>query len=203
MSELKFDPKNARKHGQRNKDLIRRSLEEVGAGRSILVDGDNIIRAGNGVYEQAMNVGLKVRVVEAEPDELIAVKRGDLTGKAAERAALFDNRAAETSEWEEDVLADIARDDPELLDGLWSPGELDAMIGISDDSVKQSLASQFVVPPFSVLDARQGLPIRVGRQFRAGRKLGKTHQNVLVFFNGDPGVIKGKYAIPGVESVKQ
>ena len=30
------------------------------------------------------------------------------------------------------------------------------------------------------------LPIRVGRQFESGRKLGKTHQNVLVFCNGDP-----------------
>jgi hypothetical protein len=30
------------------------------------------------------------------------------------------------------------------------------------------------------------LPIRVGRQFSAGRKLGKTHQNVLVFVKGDP-----------------
>lgn len=30
------------------------------------------------------------------------------------------------------------------------------------------------------------LPIRVGRQFEAGRKLGKTHQNVLVFLKGDP-----------------
>ena len=29
------------------------------------------------------------------------------------------------------------------------------------------------------------LPIRVGRQFEAGRKLGKTHQNVLVFIKGD------------------
>lgn len=29
------------------------------------------------------------------------------------------------------------------------------------------------------------LPIRVGRQFAAGRKLGKTHQNVLVFVKGD------------------
>jgi hypothetical protein len=29
------------------------------------------------------------------------------------------------------------------------------------------------------------LPIRVGRQFEAGRKLGKTHQNVLVFVKGD------------------
>lgn len=29
------------------------------------------------------------------------------------------------------------------------------------------------------------LPIRVGRQFDAGRKIGKTHQNVLVFLKGD------------------
>jgi len=29
------------------------------------------------------------------------------------------------------------------------------------------------------------LPIRVGRQFEAGRKLGKTHQNVLAFVKGD------------------
>ena len=30
------------------------------------------------------------------------------------------------------------------------------------------------------------LPIRVGKQFEATRKLGKTHQNVLVFCKGDP-----------------
>ena len=30
------------------------------------------------------------------------------------------------------------------------------------------------------------LPVRVTRQFQSGRKLGKTHQNVLVFFKGDP-----------------
>lgn len=30
------------------------------------------------------------------------------------------------------------------------------------------------------------LPIRAGKQFEASRKLGKTHQNVLVFCKGDP-----------------
>ena len=30
------------------------------------------------------------------------------------------------------------------------------------------------------------LPIRITRQFNAGRKVGKTHQNVLVFCKGDP-----------------
>lgn len=30
------------------------------------------------------------------------------------------------------------------------------------------------------------LPIRVGKQFQTSRKLGKTHQNILVFCKGDP-----------------
>jgi intein/homing endonuclease len=34
------------------------------------------------------------------------------------------------------------------------------------------------------------LPIRVGRQFAGYRKLGKTHQNLLIFFKGDPQTIK-------------
>lgn len=37
-----------------------------------------------------------------------------------------------------------------------------------------------------LITAIGSLPIRVGRQFEAGRKLGKTHQNVLVFCKGDP-----------------
>jgi hypothetical protein len=39
-----------------------------------------------------------------------------------------------------------------------------------------------------LLTAIGSLPIRVGRQFSVSRKLGKTHQNVLVFIKGDPKV---------------
>ena len=37
-----------------------------------------------------------------------------------------------------------------------------------------------------LITAAGSLPIRVGKQFTATRKLGKTHQNVLVFCKGDP-----------------
>lgn len=33
------------------------------------------------------------------------------------------------------------------------------------------------------------LPIRIDKQFRSGRKVGKTHQNVLVFYKGDISLI--------------
>jgi DNA modification methylase len=41
------------------------------------------------------------------------------------------------------------------------------------------------------------LPIRAGKQFQASRKLGKSHQNVLVFCKGDP--LKAVAAIGDVE----
>jgi hypothetical protein len=36
-----------------------------------------------------------------------------------------------------------------------------------------------------LITAAGSLPIRAGKQFSASRKLGKTHQNVLVFVKGD------------------
>jgi DNA modification methylase len=125
---LRPDPANARLHPPRNRALIRQSLEEVGGGRSILVDGDGVIRAGNGVYAEAADLGIPVRVVDASPDELIAVRRKDLTGAAAERAALLDNRAAELATWDGAALAELRERAPALLDGLFESGELDALL---------------------------------------------------------------------------
>ena len=39
------------------------------------------------------------------------------------------------------------------------------------------------------------LPIRVSRQFQGYRKVGKTHQNILVFYKGDPKKIKGDFPV--------
>lgn len=43
------------------------------------------------------------------------------------------------------------------------------------------------------------LPLRVPKQFNAGRKLGKQHQNVLVFYKGDPKRIKDKFGTAEIE----
>lgn len=44
-----------------------------------------------------------------------------------------------------------------------------------------------------LLNAIGTLPLRAGRQFSAGRKVGKCHQNVLVFYKGNPKNIKANY----------
>lgn len=47
-----------------------------------------------------------------------------------------------------------------------------------------------------LITAVGSLPVRAGKQFKAGRKLGKTHQNVLVFVKGD-GKRAAKYCEKG------
>ncbi len=37
------------------------------------------------------------------------------------------------------------------------------------------------------------LPVRITKQFNSGRKMGKCHQNVLVFYKGDPSRIKHEF----------
>ncbi len=108
MAKLKYDPNNFRLHGEQNKRIIHKSLVECGAGRSILIDKDDCIIAGNGVYEQAQCLGIPVRIIETDGNELIAVKRNDLTTNDNRRKllALADNHASDTSIFNDQIVLD-------------------------------------------------------------------------------------------------
>ena len=86
--------------------IIDKSLKELGAGRSILIDSENEIIAGNGVFEQAEKQNIKIKIVETDGTELIAVKRTDLkTGdKKRKKLALIDNHSTDTSTFDFDVI---------------------------------------------------------------------------------------------------
>lgn len=108
IKDLKFDDKNFNKHTEFGMSLLEKSLRQNGAGRSILLDKDNNIIAGNGIVEAAGSVGLeKVKIVEANGDEIIAVKRTDISldSEAGREMALADNAtAAADLEWDEEAL---------------------------------------------------------------------------------------------------
>lgn len=132
MADIKPDMANANRGTERGRYMVEASLRETGAGRSILLDkGDRII-AGNKTYEAATDIGLPVRIVETDGNELIAVKRTDLdlddtTGKAR-KLAYYDNRASETGlSWQvEQVAADL---DAGLdLSAMFFDNELDALL---------------------------------------------------------------------------
>jgi hypothetical protein len=145
------------------------SLQEVGLGRSVVTDKNGVIIAGNKTAERAIDRGFdEAIVVHTQGDKLVVVQRDDLDlvndddKQTARNLAFFDNRVAEVDlNWiPEQIEADRANG-VEIVDKLWSPVELD-ILGVGNDGeinetiARSTLAEQFIVPPFTVLDARQG-----------------------------------------------
>lgn len=108
MSEIKLDKRNYRKHSERNKQLINKSLKDLGAGRSILIDNQNEIIAGNGVFEQARELNIPIKIIETDGTELIAIKRNDLatSDRKRQELAVMDNSASYSSEFDLELLSE-------------------------------------------------------------------------------------------------
>lgn len=131
--QITFDKKNYRKHSEQNKKRIRKSLTECGAGRSVLVDKDGCLIAGNGVYEQAEKMGIKTRVVETDGTELVVVRRTDIGTDDPKRKtlALADNATSDNVEWD---LPNIVEDFDVSVAEDWG---IDFGVGLSVDQEPQ------------------------------------------------------------------
>ena len=132
VKDLKSDHKNARRRTDRSASLIAESLKRFGAARSIVIDEDGRILAGNGTVEGAKKAGIdKLRIIEAEGDELIAVRRAGLTEDEKVGLALADNRSSDLSEWDNEMLRQLSEEhdltpwfeDGELLAEVLEPEE--------------------------------------------------------------------------------
>lgn len=108
IEDLEFDDKNFNRHTEFGLSLVEKSLRKNGAGRSILIDKNNRIIGGNGVVEVAGQIGMnKVRIVESDGSEIIAVKRTDidLDSKQGREMALADNATASADlQWDTENL---------------------------------------------------------------------------------------------------
>ena len=93
IDDLKFDERNFNLHTEKGMRLLEKSVKEHKFGRSILVDKNNNIIAGNGVAETAKKLNGKIKVVETTGDELVVVKRNDvdLDSPQGREMALADN----------------------------------------------------------------------------------------------------------------
>lgn len=128
LSDLKPDTRNANKGTQRGGGLLESSLQNYGAGRSVLVDRNGNLIAGNKTTEAAVSVGLDddVILVPSDGKKLVVVQRTDLdiNDKAARELAINDNRISEINlDWDVEQLAGLADDGVEFGD-LWSGDEL-------------------------------------------------------------------------------
>lgn len=157
------DPQNARLHPERNLEEIRNSLRLFGQQRPILVRRDRTVIAGNGTLRCMREMGFKEIAVVVSP----------LDADRARAFGIVDNRTGELARWNVPALLKAIEDletadiSPEDLGFVGT--ELEAAIAAAqeqenpeapDESAPAqaalSLRERFLVPPFSVLDARAG-----------------------------------------------
>lgn len=94
------DNKNFNKGTEFGEHLMDKSLREFGLGRSILIDRNNRIIAGNKTAEKAADIGFNnVIIVETDGKSLVAVKRKDIDLDSARgrELALADNATSKAN----------------------------------------------------------------------------------------------------------
>jgi site-specific DNA-methyltransferase (adenine-specific) len=105
IDELVPDPNNVRVHPERSNEALAKSMSAFGAARSVVVDGNGVVRAGNGSLAAARAAGMtEAVIVETDGKQLVVVKRPDWSDAEAIAYAIADNRTAELSHFDVEKL---------------------------------------------------------------------------------------------------
>ena len=103
IESLVPDNKNFNKGTEYGDRLMDESLRKFGLARSIVIDKNNRIIAGNKTAEKAADIGFTdVLVVEVDGNQLVAVKRKDID--------LADNATSKANlAWDESLIEDVSQ----------------------------------------------------------------------------------------------
>jgi len=202
ITDIKPAPRPANTGTLRGAQLLAQSLEECGAGRSIVVDKDNQIIAGQHVFDQAVEMGLThIDIVESTGQALVAVKRTDLEANEPQAVLLarFDNRVGEVNlQWDGGQLTRDLQDGIELT-RMWFDTELshlivddlteevDALVEAAAKKTEASLLKEIVPPspksPESVTEPKPK-PLFTYKLCLLGHLFTREKEAIMVALNG-------------------
>ncbi len=139
---LSYDARNANRHTVESLSAVQLSVARLGAGRSIVVDAEGAVIGGEATLKAARQLGLKIREVRTNGDELVVVVREDMKPGDPRRLALAlaDNQTGKLSQFDEDALAEQLKE---------ISGDLDLLtaVGFSDAELMGLLNSEAVDEP--------------------------------------------------------
>ncbi len=133
--QIREDGRNYRTHDRRNLDLIGKSLDDNGCGRSIVCDNTGVIIGGNGTFREARKRGIPLNIVHTDGDSLTVVVRDDISPDDPRRKnlAVLDNSTSDSSAFDLDLLsADFETEELELLGVSMPVFEPDSETGTDD-----------------------------------------------------------------------
>lgn len=145
IADLIQDDRNLNKGTEEGRKLIEKSLRKFGAGRSVLIDKNNRIIAGNKTHENAEAIGMDdVIIVETDGKKLVAVKRTDIDLDSPEgrEMALADNATVKADlKWDDEEMTKVAAEfglDLEEWDVRDETMDLEGFFAEEEQSKKES-----------------------------------------------------------------
>jgi ParB-like chromosome segregation protein Spo0J len=150
--------KNPRKLTDKAISKVAASIKQFGFQQPIVCDAKDEIIVGHTRLQGAQKLGLK---------QVPVVVATDLTPAQVKAYRIADNRVAQETSWLDDILAEEFLD----LEGLdfdldqtgFDADEISRLLDDdpaesagADDASSSSLADRFMIPPFTVLSAREG-----------------------------------------------
>lgn len=131
IADLIPDDRNANLGTERGRYMIERSLSKSKAGRSILVDKNGKIIAGNKTTEAAFEMGIEDAVfIQTDGTKLVVHQRIDLdldNDPEARELAIADNRTSEISyNPDPEILLEIGQEID--LSDYYTQGEMDDLL---------------------------------------------------------------------------
>jgi len=214
LSSITPDDKNNNKHTAYGMDLLEKSVNKVGIIESITVSNDDKIISGNARHEIfGKNFTKEALVIETDGTQPIIIKRTDIesdTKQFYEASILANTTAKKNIDFDMEVIDTLVEEfDIDVVDlGVdivdYSDGENEITSEIEDKIVEAhaKLTDKFIVPPFSILDTRQGYWQERKKYWREliGDN-GESRFESMGAFN--PGYKKEKNLKTGFESVGQ
>jgi len=140
IKKIKYlrDPKNHNKGTVAGNELLEKSIELNGLGRSILVSNDGVIIAGNKTQQKAEELGIE-KVIEVETDgtTLVVVKRTDIKSGTKE---FYDMAVADNLVGEANFSVDI-----EVLEQIVLDYQIEDWGQVIEDKINKA-ADKEVIP---------------------------------------------------------
>lgn len=141
---------NNPRHNDEAVEYVANSIKEFGFKVPIIIDENNVIVAGHTRLKACERLGIK---------KAPCIRADDLTEDQIKAFRLADNKVGEIATWDLDKLnVELENIDFDMTPFGFDNIELDTgdFFNKYQDGEKNSLQERFVVPPFSVLDGRQG-----------------------------------------------
>ena len=204
VNELLPYARNSRTHSEAQVAQIAASITEFGWTNPILADGDKGIIAGHGRLLAARKLGM---------DTVPVIELSHLTKAQKQAYIIADNKLALNAGWDDQLLILELTELKELdfdinltgfnADELNTLLELEIILsGEEKESGHGKLSDRFMLPPFSVLNAREGWWqdrkrswLALGIKSELGRGGGQHDRTIGIV--QESGKVKGISAAPG------